>query len=547
MFRTGPKIRGSGKIYNAETVKKAGRSSNRFKNRKIYQLSGSYSINTKRSGILYTIGRNYMKRFACAFLAFCLLCSISACAGNTEEKPITTTAESETTAETIKETSNLPERDFEGKEYSFFVMGQKRNVNNYSVEIYSESLNGDVINDAVFARNLTLSERYNFVISEIASKDDNMVSNASKTITAGDDIYQVLMFNLTDATVLVNGGLLVDLNTAEYLDFSKPWWDSGMTENLSVGGKLYTAMGDINIMDNNATWAVFFNKKLIDDYKLELPYSFIKSNNWTYETYLDMARTVATDLDGNGSMDVSDRWGTVGSFENTFFMFMSTGERLTDKDSDDMPYLVVPSGRTYSAIESIFSIQLDTDTSTLHANNHYSNYGNVWSELIRGNFKADLSLFYVAGMLTYTLMRDMESEYGMVPMPKFDAEQPNYYSTINKGNASSVCIPMSNSDIGGTGFVLEAMASESTDTLTAAYFNVALERKYMRDDESRDMLEIILSSRVFDLASLYDWGGIYGLFASMTSAKTTDYASQYAAAENSAKSAIEKFTESLKL
>ncbi|MHB1151618.1 MAG: hypothetical protein ACYCWE_00205 [Eubacteriales bacterium] len=487
-----------------------------------------------------------MKRFACAFLAFCLLCSITACAGNTEEPLITTAAESKTAAETIKESSGLPERDFEGKEYLFYVMGQKRNVNNYSVEIYSASQNGDVINDAVFERNSALNERYNFVISEAASEDSNMAATASKNITAGDDVYQVLMFSLTDATVLVNSGSLVDLYSAEYLDFSKSWWDSGMTENLSVGGKLYTAMGDINIMDNNATWAVFFNKKLIIDYKLELPYNFVKSDNWTYETYLDMARTAAADLDGNGTMDVNDRWGTVGSYENTFFMFMSAGERLTGKDSDDIPYLVVPTNRTFSAVESIFSVQLDTETSTLHADNHSAEYGNVWSELIRVNFKADLSLFYVAGMLTYTLMRDMESEYGMVPMPKLDTEQPNYYTTLNKNNASSVCIPMSNSDIEGTGFVLEAMASESTDTLTAAYFNVALERKYMRDEESRGMLEIILSSRVFDLASLYDWGGIYSMLSSMTSAKNTDYASKYAAVENPAKSAIEKFTESLK-
>lgn len=479
-------------------------------------------------------------------ISFCLLYTFASCAGNTGETPITTAAESETAAETVKESSGLPERDFEGKEYLFYVMGQKRNVNNYSVEIYSASQNGDVINDAVFERNSALNERYNFVISEAASEDGNMAAAASKNITAGDDVYQVLMFSLTDATVLVNGGSLVDLYTAEYLDFSKPWWDSGMTENLSVGGKLYTAMGDINIMDNNATWAVFFNKKLIGDYKLELPYNFVKSDNWTYETYLDMARTAASDLDGNGTMDVNDRWGTVGSYENTFFMFMSAGERLTGKDSGDIPYLVVPTDRTYSAVESIFSVQLDTEISTLHADDHSANYGNVWSELIRGNFKADLSLFYVAGLLTYTLMRDMESEYGMVPMPKLDSEQPNYYTTLNKNNASSVCIPMSNPDIEGTGFILEAMASESMETLTAAYFNVALERKYMRDEESRGMLEIILSSRVFDLASLYDWGGIYSIFSSMTSARNTDYASKYAAAEKQANIAIEKFIESLR-
>lgn len=487
-----------------------------------------------------------MKRFTCALLAFCILIifvSASSCAADTGGGPDTTAPE--TAAQTREQTAGLPERDFEGKEYLFFVMGQKRNVNNYSVEIYAESQNGDIINDAVFARNSTLSERYNFEIREIASENAGMAVDASKNIAAGDDVYQVLMFNLTDATSLVNSGSLIDLYTVEHLDISKSWWDSGMAENMSVGGKLYTAMGDINIMDNNATWAVFFNKKLTGDYSLELPYDRVTSDSWTYEAYLDMARAAAYDLDGNGTMDVSDRWGTVGSYENTFFMFMSCGERLTDKDEADLPYLVAPTDRTYSAVQAVFDVQFDTDISTLHADEHSADYGNVWTELIRGNFKADLALFYVAGLLTYTLMRDMESEYGMVPMPKLDADQPDYYTTLNRNNASSVCIPKSVTDIGGTGFVLEAMAAESTGTLTAAYFDVALERKYMRDEESRAMLEIILSSRVFDIASLYDWGGIYGRLSSMTSAKNADYASAYASAEKPAAAAIAKFIETL--
>lgn len=381
-----------------------------------------------------------MKKLISALTAFCIFFSVSACAGSTETPP-ETGSETETTTQTAGESSGLPERDFEGKEYMFFVMGQKRNVNNFSVEIFSESQNGDIINDAVFARNSALNERYNFVISETASEDGAMAAAASKNITAGDDVYQVLMFSLTDATVLVNGGSLVDLYTAGYLDLSKPWWDSGMAQTLSTGGKLYTAMGDINIMDNNATWAVFFNKKLVTDYTLESPYRYVKDNKWTYETYLEMARTVAADLDGNGTMDVNDRWGTVGAHENTFFMFISAGERLTGKDADDIPYLLTPTDRTYSVIEAVFSVQLDTNTSTLHADDYASKYGNVWSDLIRANFKTDLSLFYVAGLLTYTLMRDMESEYGMVPMPKLDSEQKEYYTTLNKNNASSVCIP----------------------------------------------------------------------------------------------------------
>ena len=59
-----------------------------------------------------------------------------------------------------KEPLDLPEKDFGGQNFHFYVMGIERNANNYSVEIYAEEQNGEVINDAVYARNLSLSETY---------------------------------------------------------------------------------------------------------------------------------------------------------------------------------------------------------------------------------------------------------------------------------------------------------------------------------------------------------------------------------------------------
>ncbi|MCL2159664.1 MAG: hypothetical protein FWH48_09675, partial [Oscillospiraceae bacterium] len=341
---------------------------------------------------------------------------------------------------------------------------------------------------------------------------------------------------------LASQGFLQDLKTVDHLDFDKPWWDKGSNDGLSICGKLYFAVGEINIMDNNATWAVFFNKKLLQEIGLDAPYLHVQKNEWTLEKYHEMSRAAAKDLDGDMLMHPdNDRWGTVGDYLNTFMLFIASGEKAINKDENDVPYLETINARGADVMDRVLDIQLDAD-STLHANEH-SGYANVYSDLIRRNFKEDRALFYIAGLLSYTLLRDMESEFGMVPMPKYDSSQDRYYTTYNYANASSLSIPVTNARLAETGLVAEALSAESLYTLTPAYYEVALERKYMRDEESKAMLEIILSSRIIDLNIIYDWGGSYGVFESLTQKKSRDFISEFEKIRGKAEAAIQKSVE----
>lgn len=444
-----------------------------------------------------------------------------------------------------EEPLDLPDRNFEGQNFHFFVMGIERNANNYSVEIYADEQTGEVINDAVYGRNLALADTYNFTITETPSAaGEDLAATVEQLVTAGDDTYQVAMLNLMNGGYLMTKGMLSDLSQMPHMDMSKSWWDGTIADDLTIGGKQLAAMGDINIMDNNATWAVFFNKKLMVDNGMDMPYSLVHEGKWTYEKFHEMSQVVANDLDGNGTMDDQDLWGTVGAAENTTFMFFSSGERFTQKDENDIPQMKPLSDRTYSVLEEIFAIQCDNN-STLLVENAQKSYNNAWSDLIRANFRNDLALFYVAGLLTYTLMREMESEYGLLPLPKLDEAQEDYCTTINQGNCSTVTVPISCQDPDGVGFMLEALAHESQKTLTPAYFDVALQRKYMSDEESRETLAIILANRTIDLAVAFGWGDIFNNLSSMTTSKNTDFASKYASISPTIESSMQKFVENV--
>jgi hypothetical protein len=107
-------------------------------------------------------------------------------------------------------------------------------------------------------------------------------------------------------------------------------------------------------------------------------------------------------------------------------------------------------------------------------------------------------------------------------------------------SAWSVAIP-NNADPDFAGFITEALAYESGDTLIPAFYDLTLLTKTARDDESEGMLDIIFNNRVYDIGSIFGIGDLAGLLPSMTSSRTTDFASRYERIEARAQTALERF------
>ena len=75
-------------------------------------------------------------------------------------------------------------------------------------------------------------------------------------------------------------------------------------------------------------------------------------------------------------------------------------------------------------------------------------------------------------------------------------------------------IPMTARDPERTSIILEALCAIGYDKVIPAYFEVALQAKASRDNESADMLDIIKAARIYDL-------GYYNATA------TGEYANQF--------------------
>ena len=121
----------------------------------------------------------------------------------------------------------------------------------------------------------------------------------------------------------------------------------------------------------------------------------------------------------------------------------------------------------------------------------------------------------------------MEGDFGILPLPKYDVSQEKYRSPVNPYSGAVIGVPPTVSDFERTGIILEAMAAESRYTLLPAYYDTLLMRKYIRDDESSDMLDIIFSNIVYDTGAVYNFGNVFTDFIGLASNNDRNVISLY--------------------
>ena len=176
------------------------------------------------------------------------------------------------------------------------------------------------------------------------------------------------------------------------------------------------------------------------------------------------------------------------------------------KNKDDVPVFDVQNEHFYDAFTKAVNLNRD-DKVTMFCDNFKA--ADVWADIIDPAFTEGRVLFNTAGLVRVTVFRAMETNFGILPLPKYDESQKEYNSMVSIGCANSIAIPTT-ANAERSGAVIEALSAESYYTLTPAYYDIVLKTKNARDDASSEMLDIIFDNRVFDIAYMFDWGGIIG-------------------------------------
>lgn len=464
-----------------------------------------------------------------------LLPAAASCADNREEKPDADSQQSsveDTAAETDKYDvakayyEEIPKVDYEGGDYTIVA---RENFGSSEEEIWVEKMNADPINDAVYTRNSRVGERFNCVIQ---LKTGDVSSIVRQAVSSGDEVYKLAYPSLEDAAAMAQAGWFLNYLDCDAINIRAPWWDQG-TADLEIGGKVYFMCGDINILDNDVTYILLFNKKMISDLGMDEPYQLVRDQKWTIDRFGEMIKNATSDSDGDGKFTDADTYGyvTTGEGPNTFFY--GSDLKLVAFDSDKLPVLDINASKITDLLEKMKVIFTENNSTRIPSN--YS----IGSAM----FTEDRALFY-GEVLSYVInLREMETPFGVLPIPKYDEAQEDYTTYCNP-LASAVGIPMMTTEPDKVTAVLEAMAIQSYLNLTPAYYDISLQRKYARDDESAEMLDIALAHRVYDIGQIYSSLGIKYVFGDLAREGSTDFASAWARKQKAASRTLDKIANS---
>ena len=418
---------------------------------------------------------------------------------------------------------DLPDVFYDGHEFNILVTSDVGDtVRN---DFFADELTGEVINDAKYMRNIYVEETYGVKINNISSGWSNGkgVGLIRKSSAAGDFAYDAAMTTVYDACDLAVSGLIPDLNNISLLNLSKPWWDQKANRDLQIKNKMYFTTGDISQVANDSTYAVLFNKKLVREYGVENMYELVKAGKWTYDKLAELGKSVRSDLNGDGIFDENDLYGAIIEDDTMMSLINSVGERCAKINNNGEIELSLYNERTIAAVKKYTDWTFDK--TSVYAYQRY--VGKVGDYYFITMYENDQALFLLRGMETIAELRAMETDFGILPFPKLDENQIDYCSPVGAWKSMFLSIPTVQEDVERTAVILEALAAESRYTLRPAYYDISLKGKHARDEESVEMLDIILTTRIYDFGWYYQFGSYNNAIMDMFRNYNNDFTSMY--------------------
>lgn len=359
--------------------------------------------------------------------------------------------------------------------------------------MYSSETTGDIMDDAVYERNLKVAEALNIEFESLVDPDNLYGTGAKNAMMANEDAYDVVIphARFVFSTYAMNG-LCLDWQDLKYIDLDKPYWYQDARKSFTICGRLFGMVGDIDYDCLGRTKCMYFNKKLLQDFDLDSPYELVNSGKWTMDVFEKMVRSVKQDLNGDGKIEIENDqlgYGTTwwGGPINVLY---AGNQRVCDLDEDGQLVLTMNTPKTVELFDKYFALFDGEDC--------FLNCSDQGGAVVGDAFKQG-RLFIQDGTLSSAEgLRDMEIDFGIIPWPKLDESEDAYRTGVDAG-CNMLLVPVCATDPDRTSVILELMCYEGYKTIIPAYYDIALETKASRDEDSAAMIDLIRESGLFDV------------------------------------------------
>lgn len=488
-----------------------------------------------------------MKKALSILLLFSLLLSTACGDSQTQNED---TSNSDTTASENSDNSDedtvkcsLPsDLKFVGKTVNILVSDAESSL----LEVYAEQT-GDVVDDAIFNRNLAVSERLGITLEHTAIEDfqgSTIAKTVKENVLAGDEPYQLAFTAQYYSTANALEGVYYNLLDMKYLDSTQPYYAQDFVEAATIYDTLFYITGHASLSQTTSSYVTFFNKRLANTWLPDTDlYGMVHDGKWTWDNLGSLMKDIYEDLNGDGQRDIDDFYGMCTTYTTSPLdsILPSCGIQIVEIDNDGNINLTLNNERTINMYEMLDNFLNKNDGVYCKGET-----GDAQKAALE-QFTSSKSIFQITQLNNASnSMRDFAEPYGILPIPKYDEAQEKYY-TIPHDQYSILVVPSNCSDPDLVGATIEAMNYESYKTVTPAYFEVALKTKYLDGNEDAEMYDILVSGKGFDPAILYsNYCGNLSWISRLIFRQNQSFSSYYASIEESTKEKLADIQEKLK-
>ena len=429
-------------------------------------------------------------------------------------------------------------------------------------EFEQEEITGDNVRDAIYDRNMQVEDRLNIDLQFVGvpaayyGAREPFLKQIDAIYAAGTQDYDIIAtYARTEGTLAVQGYLenLAKIENS-YMNLEKPWWPQQLVETVSFGnGAYYFISGDMTTNVLQMMHLMFINKDMFSQLQIDIPYQTVRDGKWTIDKLIEITSDVYRDLDNDNQVSTGDRYGFCALHYVCDSFYPGSNMRYIDESETDM-LIVSPDYTSKKMVKLIRKLGAwaSTESIWITSGNHSTEEEQNATRKIFP--KGQVLVWMEHACFAESSLLNVDFEYGLLPNPKYDEKQVNYYTGM--GNPFSLYGIFRDFDDRGDraatlslfSAIFECYASEAYRLTTPEIFEVNMQLKYSAGQDETDMFEYVRSGIVFDLGKIFstELDNMPEL-ASRSIVGNTSWSSSFKSYKNSINKKLENLVENFRI
>lgn len=409
---------------------------------------------------------------------------------------------------------------------------------------------GDVIDTALFRREVLMEEVYGVTLELDTSHGNNLASYLNTTGASGEYFADLIFVSSRSSMLAAQSGYFTDLNQLKSLNLEAPYWDQRIQNDFNIGGKLFHLAGDFTNMDEMVTMVILYNDYLYDAAgyydQYGTPYEMVDAHTWTYETFMKMCSENTFDLNDDG-MNENDRWGAVSECQAVYYFYLGSGMRPVSNEEGGIVLNYKDSAYYQRTMDVLGKLMPEFGLSPYVCHHDRDLPGDDKAGIAATIFAEDRALFRTTSLSAATRAREMVHDFGVLPIPAYFEDQTDYYCWVTGDSYTPLSISRFSPDVEKVAQITEIWCYHSrygSDSLYNAFYEKMVLADLCRKPEDYKMLQLIFDSKVFDVdfeIRVIDLN--YIIRYDLTSFNATSYATKIKGALDAADRRLIKFYE----